>query len=83
MQHTSLYHVSVCTAKAIRSYFVDGTLPSPGTPYEPDVPVFYAATEPVAPIANITKRSLTPSAAVDEHLWAALQQVQRKGVRWP
>lgn len=29
--HCSVAHPSLCTAKTIRSYFLDGTVPAPGT----------------------------------------------------
>lgn len=31
---------SICTAKVIQTYLVNGTLPAPGTVCEPSVPVF-------------------------------------------
>ncbi|PGH23043.1 hypothetical protein AJ80_02816 [Polytolypa hystricis UAMH7299] len=38
--HCSIAHPSLCTGKAVRSYFVDGKLPEPGTKCEPDIPAF-------------------------------------------
>ena len=32
--------MTACTAKAIRAYFVDGTLPEPGTICQPDFQIF-------------------------------------------
>lgn len=59
MQHASIAQPSLCTAKTIRSYFVNGTLPEPGTICEPDVKLFSEETldEVLAPLANLTKRS--------------------------
>ncbi|KAL8734982.1 MAG: hypothetical protein Q9166_001107 [cf. Caloplaca sp. 2 TL-2023] len=58
--HTSLGQPSLCTAKAVRAYFVNGTLPAPGTKCEPTFGVFENATveQELAPIANFTKRAL-------------------------
>ncbi|KUJ09539.1 uncharacterized protein LY89DRAFT_787846 [Mollisia scopiformis] len=58
--HSSLAQPSLCTAKTIRAYFVNSTLPAPGTICEPDVPLFSNVTmlEVLAPIANLTKRGL-------------------------
>ncbi|KAL8716865.1 MAG: hypothetical protein Q9225_005836 [Loekoesia sp. 1 TL-2023] len=58
--HTSLAQPSVCTAKAIRAYFVNGTLPAPGTKCEPSVDLFSDRTidQAFAPIANYSKRAL-------------------------
>jgi hypothetical protein len=33
-------HPSSCTAKAVSSYFANGTMPESGTECEPDLPVF-------------------------------------------
>ncbi|KXX79857.1 Carboxylesterase A [Madurella mycetomatis] len=38
--HSSLEQGSICTAMATQAYFVNGTLPEPGTVCEPDVPIF-------------------------------------------
>ncbi|PGH15309.1 hypothetical protein AJ79_02474 [Helicocarpus griseus UAMH5409] len=38
--HKFFRHPSICTAKAVRSYFVDGKLPKDGTVCEPDVGAF-------------------------------------------
>ncbi|KAL8647820.1 MAG: hypothetical protein Q9226_006274 [Calogaya cf. arnoldii] len=58
--HTSVSQPSLCTAKAIRAYFVNGTLPASGTKCEPTFGLFSGATaeEELAPIANFTKRTL-------------------------
>ncbi|KAI4270607.1 MAG: hypothetical protein L6R38_007072 [Xanthoria sp. 2 TBL-2021] len=58
--HTSLGRPSLCTAKAIRAYIVNGTLPAPGTKCEPTFDLFSNATveQEFAPIANFTKRTL-------------------------
>lgn len=40
MQHSSLAQASVCTALATRAYFVNGTLPEPGTVCKVDVSLF-------------------------------------------
>ena len=39
-QHSSLAQGSLCTTKSIRAYFVNGTLPQPGTVCDVDVPLF-------------------------------------------
>lgn len=36
-QHTSLAAPSICTAKAVRSYFQEGVLPEDGTRCEPEL----------------------------------------------
>lgn len=41
-QHTSLSGFSTCTALAIRAYFQNGTLPTPGTVCETDTRMFEA-----------------------------------------
>ncbi|KAI4245683.1 MAG: hypothetical protein L6R42_010125 [Xanthoria sp. 1 TBL-2021] len=58
--HTSLAQPALCTAKAIRACFVNGTLPAPGTKCEPTFGLFSNATveQELAPIANFTKRTL-------------------------
>ncbi|KAK7217470.1 hypothetical protein V2G26_005473 [Clonostachys chloroleuca] len=38
--HDSLTQASLCTAKAVRSYFINGTLPAVGTVCPVDIPVF-------------------------------------------
>lgn len=39
-QHDSLMQASLCTAKAIRSYVVNGTMPKKGTKCDVKVPLF-------------------------------------------
>lgn len=39
-QHTSLSGFSTCTARAIRAYFADGTLPAPGMLCQADTEIF-------------------------------------------
>ncbi|CAL8580361.1 hypothetical protein XPA_006090 [Xanthoria parietina] len=58
--HTSLGQPSLCTAKAIRAYFVNSTLPAPHTICEPTFGLFSDATaeQEYAPIANFTKRTI-------------------------
>ena len=41
--HKLMRHPSICTAKAVRSYFVNGTMPEEGTICEPDVGAFEVA----------------------------------------
>jgi hypothetical protein len=36
-------HPSICTARAVRAYFIDGTMPDEGTVCQPDVPAFQVA----------------------------------------
>jgi hypothetical protein len=43
-QHTSIMQASLCTAKAIRAYFVRGELPQPGTKCEIDTFPFSGTT---------------------------------------
>ncbi|OJD34142.1 nedd8-like protein [Diplodia corticola] len=38
--HGSSAQISVCTSNAIRAYFLNGTMPAPGTVCEADVPLF-------------------------------------------
>ncbi|GAB1312412.1 Peptidase S33, tripeptidyl-peptidase [Madurella fahalii] len=38
--HSSLAQGSTCTARVTQAYFINGTLPEPGTVCEPDVPIF-------------------------------------------
>lgn len=40
VQHSSLGQASLCTALTTRAYFVNGTLPEPGTVCEVDVSLF-------------------------------------------
>jgi hypothetical protein len=40
LQHTSIAQPSLCTTRRIRSYFDDGSLPSPGTICAVDEPFF-------------------------------------------
>lgn len=40
MQHSSVAQASLCTAKVIRAYFGNGTLPAPGTVCDVHVPLF-------------------------------------------
>lgn len=40
LQHTSLSGFSTCTAEAIHAYFVNGTLPTPGTLCQTDTTIF-------------------------------------------
>jgi hypothetical protein len=40
MQHSSIAQASLCTATATRAYFVNGTLPQPGTECRVDVSLF-------------------------------------------
>ncbi|KIV83824.1 hypothetical protein PV11_05815 [Exophiala sideris] len=42
--HTSLAQPSLCTAEAVQAYFINGTLPAPGTICQPDVPLFSNST---------------------------------------
>lgn len=58
-KHTSIVQPSLCTAKAVRAYFVNGTLPAPNTKCEPEFPLFANKTslEALVPIANFTKRA--------------------------
>lgn len=44
--HCSSAQPSLCTAKHIRNYLLDGTLPPPGTVCEPDAPPFKLETPP-------------------------------------
>ncbi|KAL8843503.1 MAG: hypothetical protein Q9170_000007 [Blastenia crenularia] len=58
--HTSTAQPSLCVAKAIRAYFVNGTLPAVGTVCEPSVELFSNITvdQVLAPITNLSKRAL-------------------------
>ncbi|KAL8800252.1 MAG: hypothetical protein Q9182_005308 [Xanthomendoza sp. 2 TL-2023] len=58
--YTSLGQPSLCTAKAIRAYFANGTLPAAGTKCEPTFGVFENVTvrQEFGPIANFTRRTL-------------------------
>ncbi|KAL8794631.1 MAG: hypothetical protein Q9195_002827 [Heterodermia aff. obscurata] len=60
--HTSLAQPSLCTAKVIRAYFVNGTLPAPETKCETVFPLFSNGTvgEALGPLVNETlmKRSV-------------------------
>jgi hypothetical protein len=40
LQHSSLAQASLCTTKVTRAYFVNGTLPKPGTVCKVDVGLF-------------------------------------------
>ncbi|KAL8833591.1 MAG: hypothetical protein Q9170_004174 [Blastenia crenularia] len=58
--HTSLKQPALCTAKVVRAYFTDGTLPAPNTKCEPTFGLFSNTTfeQEFAPITNSTKRAL-------------------------
>jgi hypothetical protein len=43
-QHTSLSAPSLCTAKHVRAYFQDGTVPTNGTVCEADIAPFQATS---------------------------------------
>ena len=55
-QHTSFAQASLCTVTNIRAYFVDGTLPPPGTICQPDLRLFSDETtlDVLTPLANST-----------------------------
>ena len=59
--HCSISQPSLCSAKAVRAYFRDGSLPDPGTVCEPSVPIFRPADETLstilAPLNHTSKRS--------------------------
>ncbi|KAL8879744.1 MAG: hypothetical protein Q9198_002705 [Flavoplaca austrocitrina] len=72
--HTSLGQPSLCTAKTIRAYFVNGTLPAPGTKCEPTFGLFSSTTaeQELAPIANFTKRTLGRDEGDEDALLSAM-----------
>lgn len=45
-QHGFTAHPSACTAKKVRSYFVNGVLPKPGTQCDVDSPPFEVGLDP-------------------------------------
>ena len=62
--HGSVSQPSLCTAKAVRTYFKDGTLPDPGTVCEPSVPIFRPADESLLTI--LARLNGTSNRAVEE-----------------
>jgi hypothetical protein len=63
--HCSISQPSLCTTKAVRAYFKDGTLPDPGTVRQPSVPIFRPADESLstifAPLNGTSKREVEES----------------------
>lgn len=80
-QHTSFGQPSVCTAKAVRTYFENGTLPLPGTKCQPDVELFsdWNATDVLEPVGNLTKRAIAEDN--DRILLAAVKQLGTRHFR--
>lgn len=83
MQHASIAQPSLCTALAIRDYFVNGTLPEPGTVCEPDVMLFSNETivDVLTPMAN-TKRALLMNENDDEMLLMAVKKLGKRMSNW-
>ena len=79
--HTSTSQPSLCTAKAIRAYFVNGTLPKEGTICPSSEPTFASPNSTllsaVAPLANGGKRSLSGAEVDDAALLAAMKHLGR------
>ena len=79
--HASVSQPSLCTARSIRDYFVNGTLPKPGTVCEPSVPIFRDATADllsiVTPLNGTTKRSVVEEAD-DADVLAALTTISSR-----
>ncbi|KEF60464.1 uncharacterized protein A1O9_02025 [Exophiala aquamarina CBS 119918] len=77
--HTSLGQPSLCTARAVRAYFTNGTLPSNGTICEASVPLFSNVTvaSVLQPLnGNGTGRGIARrDAANEEALLRALQSL--------
>ena len=68
---------SLCTAKNIQTYFVDGILPAPGTVCQPDQVLYSAETvaETLEPLANVTKRAIEHTD--DARLLAAVKRLSK------
>ncbi|GAM85437.1 hypothetical protein ANO11243_034440 [Dothideomycetidae sp. 11243] len=80
--HASIAQPSLCTAKYIRAYFVNGTLPFPDTICQVDVDTFADPTsiEYFEPLSNLTaKRGMTAQPSDDERLLAGLKSLS---LRW-
>ena len=73
LQHCSNSQPSTCTAKAIRAYFVNGTLPPADTVCQPDLPLFAPrmenATSPDDPVGD-------DEIDDDEAIFRALQELE-------
>ena len=81
LQHTSLAQPALCTAKAVRAYFNDGTLPAPNTKCEPTFGLFSNTTfeQEFAPLGNLTSRALDHDS--DAALMSALGRLRTRMFR--
>ncbi|KAL8768837.1 MAG: hypothetical protein Q9209_005018 [Squamulea sp. 1 TL-2023] len=72
--HTFMGQPSVCTARAIRDYFLNGTLPAAGTKCPPDFGLF-SNTTVADSLALLSKRALLKGHDDDAELLAAVMQL--------
>lgn len=78
--HCSISQPSLCTAKAVRAYFQDGTLPDPGTICQPSVPIFRAADltlETILEPLNGTSKRAVKERDDDMQLLEAVEDIGR------
>ncbi|PPQ73621.1 hypothetical protein CVT24_007620 [Panaeolus cyanescens] len=73
--HCSLAAPSVCTQSHIRRYFIDGTLPEPGTVCSPDTPIFsgqYASS------GDGAQKSFSSLSEEEQDIYDAIQELSKK-----
>ncbi|KAF9040652.1 Alpha/Beta hydrolase protein [Panaeolus papilionaceus] len=75
--HSSPSAPSVCTQLHIRRYFIDGTLPQPGTICSPDTPIFAGQRVAQNDIMQKTFHSLSTE---EQDIYAAIQELSQKDV---
>ncbi|KAJ6480976.1 TAP-like protein-domain-containing protein [Mycena sanguinolenta] len=83
--HCSIASVSLCTFKHIREYFIDGTLPEPGTVCAVDIPLFPPSPAPDTADEEQTQvRFVNALSAADRNLFeAAKELVEMSPIRFP
>ncbi|CAE6458789.1 unnamed protein product [Rhizoctonia solani] len=71
--HCTIAHPSLCTAKAIRDYFLNGKVPAPGTHCKPEPGYLFPG--------NSTK-SISTLSTEDQQLWDALKGLEDMNTRF-
>ncbi|KAJ6480975.1 TAP-like protein-domain-containing protein [Mycena sanguinolenta] len=69
--HCSISSVSICTVKYIRQYFIDGTLPEPGTVCPVDIPLFPPSSE----FADENAQASLSVSMTDRNLFEAVKKL--------
>ncbi|KAG8741902.1 hypothetical protein FRC11_014583 [Ceratobasidium sp. 423] len=65
--HCTIAHPSLCTAKAIREYFLRGKVPAPGTLCKPEPGYLFPGNE---------TKSVSALSVEDQKLWDALKGLE-------